>query len=568
VLDGINIGPSPAWMQRRLEACGQRPINTIVDISNYVMLELGQPNHTFDLATVPDGALRIRMAGEGEALTTLDEAQRSLTASDGLVCNGSDEPISLAGVMGGAATEISDTTTTVLLEAAVWDRMTIAKTSRRLGLRSEASMRFERGVDPFGIERALDRFCQLAIEICGATVASGRIVETGSVDPPTIVDLRIARVNKLLNIDIDAGMISAYLTPIGFSVRGTSEGEETVLSVQIPTWRPDCTAEIDLIEEIGRHHGYEKSGSRVPTPAQTGELTPTQRGRRHIRRAFMAERFNEAMPLPFLAPGDLERAGLTEDAISLANPLVAEESMLRTSLLPGLLGSVAYNQSRQVTDVRLFELDAVYLPSDSDLPVEEEWVAGIVADADATVAVGVLHRVAASLGLPGMKIVNKPLPGLHPTRSAEVQFWGKPLGEVGEIDPDVLKRFDVTGRAAWLQLRVAPMVRAMDMPPKFKAVSRYPASDLDLAFLVADDVSAADLEATINKAGGAEVESVELFDVFRSESLQAEAAEPMRSLAYRVRLRAGDRTLTDTEVTEVRLKMVGAAAKHHNAVLR
>lgn len=568
VLDGVNIGPSPAWMQRRLEASGQRPINAIVDISNYVMLEVGQPNHTFDLATVPDGALRIRMAREGETLTTLDGVERTLTAADGLVCNGRDEPVSLAGVMGGEATEISDTTTSVLLEAAVWDRMTIAKTSRRLGLRSEASMRFERGVDPFGIERALDRFCQLAIEICGATVASGRIVETGSVEPPIEVDLRIAKVNQLLNIDIDAGTIASYLAPIGFSVRGTSEDVETVLRVRIPTWRPDCTAEIDLIEEIGRHHGYEKSGSRVPTPAQTGELTPTQRGRRRIRRAFMAERFNEAMPLPFLAPGDLARAGLSEDAISLANPLVAEESMLRTSLLPGLLGSVAYNQSRQVNDVRLFELGTVYLPSDDELPNEEEWVAGIAADADATVAVATLHRVAAALGLPGMKIVNKPLPGLHPTRSAEVQFWGKPLGEVGEIDPDVLDRFDVSGRAAWLQLRVAPMVRAMDMAPKFKPVSRYPASDVDLAFLVADRVSAADLAATINKAGGAEVESVELFDVFRSEALQSEGAEPLRSLAYRVRLRAADRTLTDAEVTELRLKMVGAAAKHHDATLR
>jgi phenylalanyl-tRNA synthetase beta chain len=564
VLDGINIGPSPSWMQRRLEACGQRPINAIVDISNYVMLEVGQPNHTFDLATVPDGAVRVRFARDGETLTTLDEVERSLTAADGLVCNGADQPISLAGVMGGAATEISDSTTSVLLEAAVWDRMAIAKTSRRLGLRSEASTRFERGVDPFGIERALDRFCQLAIEICGATVAAGRVVVDGSVPPPLTVDLRIARVNKLLNIDLDAGAIAAYLDPIGFSVRGTSEGAETVLSVEIPTWRPDCSAEIDLIEEIGRHHGYEKSGSRVPTPAQTGELTPTQRGRRRIRRVFMAEGCNEAMPLPFLAPGDLERAGLADAAISLANPLVAEESMLRTSLLPGLLGSVAYNQSRQVSDVRLFELGAVYLPTDDELPVEEEWVAAIVADADATVAVGMLRRVAAALNLPGMKIVNKALPGLHPTRSAEVQFWGKPLGEVGEVDPGVLERFDVSGRAAWLQLRVPPMIKAMETAPKFKPVSRYPASDLDLAFLVPDDVAASDVVVTMRKAGGALLESAELFDVFRSDSLDP----GVRSLAYRLRLRSADATLTDAEVNEARLKIIGAVQKHHNAPLR
>ncbi len=239
--------------------------------------------------------------------------------------------------------------------------------------------------------------------------------------------------------------------------------------------------------------------------------------------------------------------------------------MLRTSLLPGLLSSVGYNQSRQIAGVRLFELGTVYLPTEDELPIEEEWVAAIVADADASVAVGILHRVAAALNLPGMKVVNRALPGMHPTRSAEVQFWGKPLGEVGEIDPGVLGRFSVHGRVAWLQLRVPPLVRAMEAPPKFKAISKYPASDVDLAFLVDDAVSAADVAATINKAGGAEVESVELFDVFRSESL---AADGVRSLAYRVRLRAADRTLTDAEVTELRLQIVGAAAKHHQATLR
>lgn len=564
VLDNITLGSSPSWMQRRLEACGQRPINAIVDISNYVMLETGQPNHTFDLDTVPGGALRVRMANDGEVLTTLDTTDRTLTTNDGLVCDGADEPISLAGVMGGAATEISDSTTSVLLEAAVWDRMTIAKTSRRLGLRSEASTRFERGADPMGIERALDRFCQLAVEICGATVSSGRVVVDGSVQPTTTVDLRIARVNKLLNIDLDAGAISSYLSPIGFSVRGTSAGEESVLSVEIPTWRPDCTAEIDLVEEVGRHHGYEKSGTRVPTPAQAGELTPTQSGRRSIRRAFMADAFNEAMPLPFLAPGDLERAGLAEEAISLANPLVKEESMLRTSLLPGLLSSIAYNQSRQVAGVRLFELGTVYLPTEDELPTEEEWVAGIVADAEATVAVGVLHRVAAALGLSGLKVVNKELPGLHPTRSAEVQFRGRPLGEVGEVDPAVLERFDVTGRAAWLQLRVPPMVQAMTTPAKFKAVSKYPSSDLDLAFLVPDGVPATDVVVTMRKAGGVLLESAELFDVFRGESLDDGA----RSLAYRLRLRSLASTLTEAEVTETRLKIINAVQKHHNAPLR
>ncbi len=214
--------------------------------------------------------------------------------------------------------------------------------------------------------------------------------------------------------------------------------------------------------------------------------------------------------------------------------------------------------------MRLFELGTVYLPTDDERPVEEEWVAAIVADADAAVAVAMLHRVAAALNLPGMKIVNKDLPGLHPTRSAEIQFWGKPLGEVGEVDPGVLERFGVSGRAAWLQLRVPPMVKAMAAAPKFKAVSKYPASDLDLAFLVPDGVAATDVVGTMRKAGGPLLESVALFDVFRSDSLDS----GVRSLAYRLRLRSRDATLTDAEVGEARLKIISAVQKHHNAPLR
>ncbi len=561
VLDGVHTGPSPAWMQRRLEAAGQRPINAVVDISNYVMLEVGQPNHTFDLATVPDGALRIRMAVDGERLTTLDLADRVLTAADGLVCNGADEPISLAGVMGGAATEIGDATTSVLLEAAVWDRMTIAGTSRRLGLRSEASTRFERGADPAGIERALDRFCQLAIEICGATVASGRVVVEGGVEAPPEVRVRVGRTNHVLNTELDAAAIEAYLTPIGFEVVDRSDD---ALVVRIPTWRPDSAVEIDVIEEIGRHHGYEKSGMRVPTSTQGASLTPLQRGRRRIRRALMAAGFDEAMPLPFLAPEDLSAAGLPDAAISLANPLVAEESILRTSLLPGLLKSIAHNQSHQVAGARLFEVGVVYLPSDDELPDEVEWVAAAAAGVDGLEAVAMLGEVAATLQLAGLKVVNQARPGLHPTRSAELQFRGRPIGEAGEVDPRVLDAFGIEGRVGWFQLEVDPIIRSFESPAKLTAISKYPPSDVDLAFLVPDSVPAADVVATMRKAGAPLLESVELFDVFRSDNLDG----GVRSLAYRVRFRATDRTLTDAEVSAARTTIISQVEKRHGATLR
>ncbi len=561
VLDGITIGPSPTWMQRRLEAAGMRPISNVVDISNYVMLERGQPNHTYDLAKVSGNVLGVRMANDGETIVTLDDVERTLTTADGVIVDGDDTAIGLAGVMGGASTEIGEDTASVLLEAAVWDRMTVAKTSRRLNLRSEASTRFERGADPYGIESALDRFCQLAIELCGATVADGAVVVDGGVEPANEVTVRAAKVNQLLNLDLDLDTIAGYLTPIGFE---TLDRTSDALIVRVPSWRPDSSIEEDIIEEVGRHHGYAASGRRVPTPAQTGELSPTQKGRRTIRSAFVGAGFAEAMPLPFLAPGDLAKAGLAEEAISLANPLVAEESMLRTSLLPGLLKSLAYNQSHRVAGAHLFELGHVYLPTEDELPLEEEWVAAAVAGADAAVAVGLLHRVAAELGLPGIRIVNGERPGLHPTRSAELQFWGKPFGEVGEVSPEVLEAHGIEGRVAWLQLRVPPIIKAMATPPKFKTVSKYPPSDLDLAFVVPDAVPASDVLTTLKKTGAGLLKSAELFDVFRSDSV----GDGARSLAYRLRLQADDHTLADEEVAQARTALIEAVTKKHKATLR
>lgn len=567
VLRNLDAGESPAWMVQRLTAAGVRSISPVVDISNYVMLELGQPNHTYDLDLVPDGMLGVRMARDGETVTTLDDAKRQLTEADGVIVNATDEPIGLAGVMGGASTEISDRTTNVILEAAIWDRMTTAKTSRRLNLRSEASTRFERGVDPEGVDRALDRFCQLAVEICGAELAEGSIVVDGDLTLPPAVEVRVPRVNMLLNTDLDAATITGLLEPIGFAC-GPGPADD-VLSVQIPSWRPDSSREIDVIEEIGRHHGYDKSGRRVPTPTQAGALTADQVSRRRIRRALLGAGHDEAMPNPFLAPGDLAKAGLGEDGLSLVNPLVAEESILRTSLLPGLLKTIAYNQTHRAGPLKLYELGRVYLPADAELPDERQRVAiahsGLSAEDEAArTAVAELHRLAAELGLQDVKVVNGPVAGLHPTRSAEVHFRGRTLGHVGEVDPGVLEAFGVEGRVAWFELEADPVVAAMTRVPKLAPISRYPSSDVDLAFLVADDVPATDVVRTLSKAGKPLVRSIRLFDVFRSEQL----ADGTRSLAFALRFQADDRTLTDAELAEARQGCIDAVVKAHGAELR
>lgn len=573
VLHNVTVGESPAWMASRLTAAGMRPINSVVDISNYVMLELGQPNHTYDLGLVPDGRLGVRMGRDGETLVTLDDIERTIAETDGLIVDGSDTPIGLAGVMGGASTEISEATTSVLLEAAVWDRMTIAWTSRRLGLRSEASTRFERGVDPMGIELALDRFAQLAVEICGATVATGAQVATGNLAEPTTVSVRPERVNLILNTELSAEDMTGLLAPIGFEASPAGDA----LEVRVPSWRPDASIEEDIAEEVGRHHGYSKSGKRVPTPTQAGGLTPAQIVRRRVRRAMVGGGFTELMPMPFLAPNDLARAGLASDGITLSNPLVAEESVLRTSLLPGLIKAIAYNQSHRNDRVRLYEIGKVYQPSDDELPNEYEVLAAVGSGYDpgtpggaigtetaAEAAVRALYRLGAELGLEGLQIENGEVDGLHPTRAARIRFRGKIVGSVGEVDPSALENYGVAGRVSWFELLVDPVLAAVATPGKYKSVSLYPSSDIDLAFVTPDEIPATDVARTIKKAGKGLVRTVALFDVFRAEQL----GEGRRSLAFQLRLQADDRTLTEDDVATVRTRCIDDVAKAHGAELR
>ncbi len=566
VLDNVSIGDSPPWMAARLTAAGMRPINSIVDISNYVMLELGQPNHTYDLDLVDGKTIGVRMGRDGEMVKTLDDVDRKVTEADGVITDGSDRVIGLAGVMGGASTEIGETTTSVVLEAAVWDRMMIAKTSRRLNLRSEASTRFERGVDPFGIELALDRFAQLAVEICGAKVATGAVTFDAAPISQPVVNVRTSKVNHLLNTELTSDDIAALLAPIGFTATPAGEG---TLDVTVPSWRPDSSIEEDIVEEVGRHHGYSKSGKRVPTPTQAGGLTPAQRNRRRLRQALLGAGFSEAMPMPFLAPGDLAKVGLDVEGLALTNPLVAEESILRSTLLPGLLKAVARNESHRIEAVSLCELGRAFAQSDEELPNEFELIAGITSGYSpeataAEVAVRALRRFCADLGLSGVQVDNAAMPGLHPTRSGSVRFRGKTIGAVGEIDPRVSEAFGVSSRVAWFQLEVAPLLAALESTPKFKAISLYPSSDIDLAFVTPNDVAATAVLRTLQSAGGATLRSVDLFDVFRSDQL----GDDCRSLAFSLRFQADDRTLTDDEVAEARQKCIDAAAANHKATLR
>ncbi|MCP3854687.1 MAG: phenylalanine--tRNA ligase subunit beta [Actinomycetia bacterium] len=558
VLDGVSVGQSPAWMSQRLLALGMRPINNLVDISNYVMLELGQPNHTYDLDLVPDGHLGVRMARDGDRLTTLDDTERNLIAADGVIVNRADEPIGLAGVMGGASTEISESTTSAVVEAAVWHRIRIAKTARRLNLRSEASARFEKGVDPGGIELALDRFAELAVA-AGATAAEGTLV-SGPAPVNAPIRVRTHRVNELIGVDLQAGTMKSLLDPIGFE----TELVDGDLDVTIPTFRPDSDSEIDIIEEVARCHSYSKVAKTVPSSPRSGHLTRRQLTRRRLRSALTGLGLSEAMPLPFLAPGDLTKTGLADDGIVVANPLVAEESIMRTSLLPGMVKAVATNQRHRNGNVALFEIGNTFADEGGELPHETEHVVAVLAGDDASAAVGLWQALAGHVHVPGSRLVDESIAGLHPSRAARVEIDDVTVAVVGEIDPAVLERWEVEGRVAWLDIDLDAVLGFELEPADYLPVSRYPSSDIDLAFEVADGCPAQDLEATLREAGGDLLASLQLFDVYRGTGLP----EGTRSLAFGLRLQATDRTLTDDEVASVRQRCIEVVEIQHPARLR
>ena len=373
VLLDVAIGPSPDWIARRLTLAGMRPINNVVDASNYVMLDLGQPTHPYDLDLVTGHGLGVRAARPGEIVTTLDGMERAMgersvgigdDRRDCLICDANDTPIGIGGIMGGATSEISPTTNRVLLEAAYFTPMAIARTSKRLNLRTEASARFERGCDPEGIDRAALRLCEVLRATAGPRFrsASGAVDVRGPVPGPARVVVRTARVNAILGSDIDDDQVIGYLEPIGFRCERKSTG---VVDVTVPTFRPDTEREIDVIEEVARHHGYAKLPRRRPCAPQVGRLTPYQRERRMARQVVAGLGAHEAWTPSLLGPDDHRRVGI-EGGVRVTNPLTPDESVLRESLLPGMLRALAFNADRRQGEVRLFEVGHVFPPPDPE----------------------------------------------------------------------------------------------------------------------------------------------------------------------------------------------------------
>ncbi len=562
VVEGVRIGPSPAWLARRLESCGVRSISNVVDATNFVLLELGHPLHAFDLDRVAGAEIVVRTARPGEQMTTLDGQVRRLDPDD-LVIADRDRASALAGIMGGGESEISAGTTRVLLESAWFQPQTVRRTAKRHGLHTEASHRFERGADPGMVIPALDRCAALIAELAGGTVRRGAVDEHPRRVRAPKVKLAWARPSEVLGLPVPRAEAKRILTRLGFEQVAATARDATF---QVPTWRVDVARPEDLIEEIVRTIGYDRIPETLPsvapeTPAPPAEAQATER----VRDAIEAAGFSEAVNFSFVAPEELTAlSGDGAPAIALKNPITAEMTVMRTSLVPSLLKNVAHNLRQRVEDVRLYEIASVYhrLPAGftADAPAREDlrlagvavgrrsprgWAAG--ADAvDVHDLEAAIESVLASVGIEGARFVPGGEPWLHPRAAASIEVTNgdggrEVLGSAGEIHPRVALALDVPRGVVAFELSFEALVRHAQLVPRYRGIPRFPAVLRDLAVVVGDAVPAADVLALVRAE--ALVEDVTLFDVYRGAPLPA----GKKNLAMAIRYRAADRTLTDAD---------------------
>lgn len=563
---GVTIGRSPLWVRHRLAKAGVRSISNVVDVTNYVMLELGHPLHAFDADSIVGSRLVVKRAAVGEELETLDGETRVLTEED-LVIYDDEGPTSMSGTMGGARSEVSPSTTNVLMEAASWDPPTIMYMSRRHGLRSEASTRFERGVDPNLADAANHRAAAMVVELAGGTVPEGSLDVIGTRVDPVTVELAVSEVNRIIGPGFARDEVGGILERLGMTVEG-----EDPLRVLVPTYRPDVTRPADLVEEVARIHGYDKFDSTVPI-GQTGGLTTEQRRLRRLQSALAGVGIHQAVTLPFVGEDDLVRLGMPiGDLLQVKNPLRDEEGRLRPSLIPGLLNAIRFNVSRGAESVALFETGLVFVarPSTLDprLPEQAERLSWAIAgsfgpeslgvgimEADGPLSFALLRHVGAVLGLTGLSLSPATPPGYHPGRAASIELDGQAIGHVGELSPTVARAYEIPGRVAIAELDLGPLLAPIGTP-QASSPSVFPPADFDLSFLIDTGSAVADLMSTTIAAGGDLVESAHIFDVFTG----AGVPDGDRAVAVRYRLRAADRTLTNEEVAPVRQAMIEAAS--------
>jgi len=581
---GVKIAPSPLWLANRLMAAGIRPINNVVDVTNYVMLEYGQPLHAFDASKVAGGQIVVRLAKEGETLTTLDDQERKLEPQM-LVIADSEKAIALAGVMGGGNSEVTEDTTDIILESARFDGSTVRRTSRQLGLRSESSARFEKEVDPSRVIPALNRAASLLEQIAGGHVAEGIVEAIAATHEPAVVQVTLSKINSYLGTSLSKLEVESIFTRLGFQGDIGSDGTFTIT---VPTRRGDITRDVDLIEEVARLYGYDNipttpiEGSTTP-----GALTKPQAIRRELRKRLTDSGLNEVISYSFTGP---ERTALfpslTGDVrpIRLAMPMSEERSVLRTSLLAQLLDMAVYNRNRKNDNLAVFELGSVFHTEEetlTQLPNEKHRF-GLLLTGNATSASwnqkavaydfyhakGIIETIMQTLGVSERIRYEAAAPeGFHPGRTAAVKLQTEAgevtLGYVGQLHPQLQQQMDLSDTYA-AELELAPLYAYANSAIVYQTLPRYPAMERDIAVVVDSAVEAGRLLETAREVAAGLLESVRVFDVYTGEKLGAGKKSVALSLVYR----HAERTLTDEEVTELHGAVVTAIEQTFGAELR
>ncbi len=588
VIDNVKVGPSPDWLAERVTAAGGRSINNVVDVTNYILYLYGQPLHAFDADLLADEAghisVVVRGAAEGEALTTLDGEERTLT-EDMTVIATPKRAVALAGVMGGLDTEVTEATRTVLLESADFCNGRTSRTSRNLGLISEASMRYERGVDENMCELVSQAAAALLAEVSGGTVRPGVVDVYGKPAEGRPLTFRIGRFNAMMGAAIPTDFIEDILVRLGCAVEATDDAD--VLSVLAPTFRPDLEREIDLYEEVLRLWGMDRIAPTLPGGRErVGTRTAEQATLRRVNDVLRASGLNETMTYSFAEPGDVERLRLAPDALGLAvellNPLNAAMSVMRQSMLPNLLRSVAHNQARGVRNIQLYEIGTVFTAAEGRKKAKErKKLAGVLAGSMAGTAwnapavpfdffdgKGVLENLARELALPKVRfraLSAEEAPQLQPGRAAEMMAMGAVIGWVGEVHPLVCDAFDAAPPVVAFELDVSALVKASRPARNYVDVPTFPAVAVDQAFVVDEAVTHEKLSQVMASAGGKLLESAALFDVYRDEE---RVGAGKKSMAYSLTYRAADRTLTSEEVERAHGKLVDKVQKATGAEVR
>jgi phenylalanyl-tRNA synthetase beta chain len=575
IVKNVKIGPSPLWMQTRLMAAGIRPHNNVVDITNYILLEYGQPLHAFDYDRLGSKEIVVRRAKAGETIVTLDDTKRTLTEDHLVITNGA-EPVALAGVMGGANSEVRDDTTTVFIESAYFTSPVIRKASKDHGLRSEASTRFEKGIDPARTKEALERAAALMAEYAGGEVVGG-IVEVNTLKEKEVtVTITLDRINRVLGTMITKDEVATILTNLQFAF---TEDNGT-FTITVPSRRRDISIEEDIIEEVARLYGYDRLPATLPVAeAKPGKLTPYQAKRRQVRRYLEDVGLFQAITYSLTSEEKATMFALeTAEPIRLALPMSEERSVLRQSLLPHLLEVASYNRARQVENVAVYETGAVYLANgENELPSEKERLAGVVTGVwhthlwqgekkavDFYVVKGILDGLFELLGLTNrIEYKQAKREHMHPGRTADILLDGKTIGFVGQLHPVVQKEYDLKETYVF-ELALIDLLNAEVEDIRYSPIPRFPSITRDIALVVDENVVAGELQKAIIEAGGELLKEVSIFDVYQGDRLP----DGKKSIAFSLRYYDPERTLTDEEVTAVHEKVIQAMEQQFGATLR